>query len=250
MPEERKVYRSPARAAAKARPAQTAAPRPPQPPKKPKRRSAKRRRSMLVLGLCLLCLVVVLVVSVVLVRCTAEPEGPAAPDFGTPADAWQKNELGYYFNTSGQAMPAAVLKGMDVSKFQGEVDWEKAKAAGIDFAIIRCGYGGEWDGQEENWAQDDTYWRRNADECTRLGIPFGTYLYSYATTVEEARSEADHVARLLGLTAPPQEGLDDYTAAPYQLSYPVYYDLEDKYISGVFPAEMAELTEAFFSRPR
>ena len=235
MPEERKVYRSPARAAAKARPAQTAAPRPPQPPKKPKRRSAKRRRSMLVLGLCLLCLVVVLVVSVVLVRCTAEPEGPAAPDFGTPADAWQKNELGYYFNTSGQAMPAAVLKGMDVSKFQGEVDWEKAKAAGIDFAIIRCGYGGEWDGQEENWAQDDTYWRRNADECTRLGIPFGTYLYSYATTVEEARSEADHVARLLGLTAPPQEGLDDY-------------DLEDKYISGVFPAEMAELTEAFFSR--
>lgn len=248
MPEERKVYRSPARAAAKARPAKTAAPRPPQPPKKPKRRSAKRRRSMLVLGLCLLCLVVVLAVSVVLVRCTAEPEGPAAPDFGTPADAWQKNELGYYFNTSGQAMPAAVLKGMDVSKFQGEVDWEKAKAAGIDFAIIRCGYGGEWDGQEENWAQDDTYWRRNADECTRLGIPFGTYLYSYATTVEEARSEADHVARLLGLTAPPQEGLDDYTAAPYQLSYPVYYDLEDKYISGVFPAEMAELTEAFFSR--
>ena len=248
MPEERKVYRSPARAAAKARPAKTAAPRPPQPPKKPKRRSAKRRRSMLVLGLCLLCLVVVLVVSVVLVRCTAEPEGPAAPDFGTPAGAWQKNELGYYFNTSGQAMPAAVLKGMDVSKFQGEVDWEKAKAAGIDFAIIRCGYGGEWDGQEENWAQDDTYWRRNADECTRLGIPFGTYLYSYATTVEEARSEADHVARLLGLTAPPQEGLDDYTAAPYRLSYPVYYDLEDKYISGVFPSEMAEITQAFFDR--
>lgn len=77
----------------------------------------------------------------------------------------------------------------------------------------------------------------------RLGIPFGTYLYSYATTVEEARSEADHVARLLGLTAPPQEGLDDYTASPYRLSYPVYYDLEDKYISGVFPSEMAEITK-------
>ena len=145
-------------------------------------------------------------------------------------------------------MPAAVLKGMDVSKFQGEIDWEKAKAAGIDFAIIRCGFGGEWDGQEENWAQDDPQWRRNADECTRLGIPFGAYLYSYATTVEEARSEADHVARLLGLTAPPQEGLDDYTAAPYRLSYPVYYDLEDKYISGVFPSEMAEITQAFFDR--
>ncbi len=38
------------------------------------------------------------------------------------------------------------------------------------------------------------------------------------------------------------------TAAPYQLSYPVYYDLEDKYISGVFPSEMAEITQAFFDR--
>ena len=55
-------------------------------------------------------------------------------------------------------------------------------------------------------------------------------------------------ARLLGLTAPPQEGLDDYTAAPYRLSYPVYYDLEDKYFSGVFPSEMAEITQAFFDR--
>ena len=250
MPEERKVYRRPARTAAPAPQAGQTAPRPdaPPPPKKKKRPGAKRRRSRLVLGLCLLCLLVVVVVSVVLVRCSAEEKGPAEADFGTPAAAWQKNDLGYYFNTSGRAMPAAVLKGMDVSKFQGEIDWEKAKAAGIDFAIIRCGFGGEWDGQEENWAQDDPQWRRNADECTRLGIPFGAYLYSYATTVEEARSEADHVARLLGLTAPPQEGLDDYTAAPYRLSYPVYYDLEDKYISGVFPSEMAEITQAFFDR--
>ncbi len=103
------------------------------------------------LGLCLLCLLVVVVMSVVLVRCSAEEEGPAEADFGAPAAAWQKNDLGYYFNTSGRAMPAAVLKGMDVSKFQGgEIDWgKKAKAAGIDFAIIRCGFGGEWDGQEK-----------------------------------------------------------------------------------------------------
>lgn len=193
MPEERKVYRRPARTAVPAPQAGQVAPRPdaPPPPKKKKRPGAKRRRSRLVLGLCLLCLLVVVIVSVVLVRCSAEEEGPAEADFGAPAAAWQKNDLGYYFNTSGRAMPAAVLKGMDVSKFQGEIDWEKAKAAGIDFAIIRCGFGGEWDGQEENWAQDDPQWRRNADECTRLGIPFGAYLYSYATTVEEARSEAD-----------------------------------------------------------
>lgn len=81
-----------------------------------------------------------------------------------------------------------------------------------------------------------------------MGIPFGAYLYSYATTEDEARSEADHVARLLGLVAPPQEGLEDYTAAPYRLSYPVYYDLEDKSISGIFPDEMAAITKAFFDR--
>ena len=61
---------------------------------------------------------------------------------------------------------------------------------------------------------DDPQWRRNADECTCLGILFGAYIYSYATTEDEARSEADHVARLLGLGCPlPQEGLEDYTAA-------------------------------------
>ncbi len=48
--------------------------------------------------------------------------------------------------------------------------------------------------------------------------------------------------------APPHEGLDDYTATPYQLSYPVYYDLEDKSITGLYPDEMAHLTEVFFDR--
>ena len=141
MPEERKVYRRPARTAAPAPQAGQTAPRPdaPPPPKKKKRPGAKRRRSRLVLGLCLLCLLVVVIVSVVLVRCSAEEGGPAEADFGTPAAAWQKNDLGYYFNTSGRAMPAAVLKGMDVSKFQGEIDWEKAKAAGITAVVFDRG---------------------------------------------------------------------------------------------------------------
>ena len=262
MPEQRKIRRTPAAAPTPAQPqaGQPAAqerqaqqpqkPRRPaaKPPKKRKPLSKRQRYNRTVLGSCLLCLVAVIIFAVVLVRCTAEEETPATADFGTPAAAWQKNELGYYFNSSGEVIPGAVLKGIDVSKFQGEVDWETAKNAGIDFAIIRCGFGGEWDGAEEGWAQDDPQWRRNADECTRLGIPFGTYLYSYATTEEEACSEADHVARLLGLRAPEQEGLDDYTANPYKLSYPVYYDLEDKSISGVLPSEMYAIIRAFFGR--
>lgn len=101
---------------------------------------------------------------------------------------------------------------IDVSTHQGVIDWEKA-APHIDGAILRCGYG--MDIEE----QDDAQFKRNADECTRLGIPFGVYLYSYADTVEKAKSEAAHVLRLI---------------RGYQLSYPVYLDLEEiKTVPGI-----------------
>ena len=60
---------------------------------------------------------------------------------------------------------------IDVSVHNGVIDWEKVKPY-IEGAIIRCGYGSDME------SQDDKQWKRNADECTRLGIPFGTYLYS------------------------------------------------------------------------
>lgn len=94
---------------------------------------------------------------------------------------------------------------IDVSERQGKIDWEKARYH-IDGAILRCGYGSDYG------EQDDEQFRRNADECTRLGIPFGVYLYSYAKSVEQAKSEAAHVLRLI---------------KPYKLSYPVYLDLEE-----------------------
>ena len=97
-----------------------------------------------------------------------------------------------------------VANGIDVSQHQGIIDWEKVKNH-IDFAIIRCGYGQDIPGQ------DDRMFKRNADECTRLNIPFGVYLYSYAKNETEALSEAKHVLRLI-------EG--------YQMAYPIYLDLE------------------------
>jgi GH25 family lysozyme M1 (1,4-beta-N-acetylmuramidase) len=75
----------------------------------------------------------------------------------------------------------------------------------IDGAILRCGYGGNYEDQ------DDEQFKRNADECTRLGIPFGVYIYSYAKSIQAAQYEADHVLRLI---------------KGYELSYPVYLDLE------------------------
>ena len=80
--------------------------------------------------------------------------------------------------------------GIDVSYAQGKINWPEVKNH-IDFAIIRCGYGDNIE------SQDDVYWKYNADECTRLGIPFGVYIYSYAANDTQSRSEAEHVLRLI-----------------------------------------------------
>lgn len=97
------------------------------------------------------------------------------------------------------------LKIIDVSEHQGKIDWEKVKPQ-INGAIIRCGFG------QDIQSQDDDEFKRNADECTRLCIPFGVYLYSYADNEQEAISEAQHVLRLVH---------------GYELSYPIYYDVEE-----------------------
>ena len=98
----------------------------------------------------------------------------------------------------------ANLRVIDVSEHQGTINWDAVKGH-IDGAILRCGYG------DNIASQDDKQWKRNADECTRLGIPFGVYIYSYATSDAQARSEAEHVLRLV---------------SGYKLSYPIYLDLE------------------------
>lgn len=107
-------------------------------------------------------------------------------------------------------------KGIDVSEFQGKIDWGKVKNSGVEFAILRCGYGMDFSNQ------DDVEYERNANECERLGIPYGVYLMSYANTVEKARSEAKHVLRLI-------EGR--------KISLGVWYDIEDNGTSGAINKE-------------
>ena len=107
-------------------------------------------------------------------------------------------------------------KGIDVSEFQGKIDWEKVKNDGIEFAILRCGYGMDFSNQ------DDVEYERNANECERLGIPYGVYLMSYANTVEKVRSEAEHVLRLI-------EGR--------KISLGVWHDIEDNGTSGAINKE-------------
>ena len=94
---------------------------------------------------------------------------------------------------------------IDVSEHQGELDWKALKPQ-IDGAILRCGYG------DDIASQDDKQWKRNVGQCEKLGIPYGAYLYSYASSDAQAKSEAAHAVRLL-------KGC--------KLSYPVYIDLEE-----------------------
>lgn len=95
---------------------------------------------------------------------------------------------------------------IDVSEHQGVFPWAKVKPH-IDGAIIRCGYG------DNLKSQDDRQWARNVRECERLGIPYGVYIYSYADTMEHAKSEVAHVKRLLKGHKP---------------QYPVYFDTEQQ----------------------
>lgn len=103
------------------------------------------------------------------------------------------------------------MRVIDVSEHNRTINWEAVKAAGIQGAIIRCGYG------MDMTSQDDKQWSRNVSECERLGIPYGVYLYSYADNADKARSEAQHVLRLI---------------KGRKLSFPVYYDLEQAGIEG------------------
>ena len=151
---------------------------------------------------------------------------PLSRAAGAYSNAWNKVN-GMYVNNLGNPIPGAVKKGIDVSQHQSRIDWEKVKASGIDFAVIRCGYG------MDQTNQDDVQWLQNVSECERLNIPYGVYLYSYADTVEKAKSEANHVIRLIKNRT---------------LSYPVYYDLEDNVLSKLSNSKLGQITEAFAGR--
>ncbi|MDO4466303.1 MAG: GH25 family lysozyme [Bacillota bacterium] len=98
------------------------------------------------------------------------------------------------------------LRIMDVSAWQKNIDWDAVKNSGqIDGVILRLGFSTD---------SVDAYFERNISECTRLGIPYGVYLFSYAENAEEALMEAQFVHRIL----------EQVHANP---TYPVYFDIEE-----------------------
>ena len=112
---------------------------------------------------------------------------------------------------SMDALPDGVTaQGIDVSEHQGRIDWDAVKTSGIDFAILRVGFGAPSFG-----GRVDYQFNRNISECERLGIPYGVYVYSYAFDNQQAADEASMVIDCLSGHNP---------------RLPVYYDLEDKTI--------------------
>ncbi|MDE5697977.1 MAG: glycoside hydrolase family 25 protein [Lachnospiraceae bacterium] len=101
----------------------------------------------------------------------------------------------------------AVKLGIDVSKWNGEIDWEIVKAEGVDFAIIRCGYRGSSSG----WLIEDPYFYKNLTGAKKAGIKVGLYFFTQATNLVEAVEEASMVVSLLGDT---------------EIDYPVFIDTE------------------------
>lgn len=117
----------------------------------------------------------------------------------------------------------AQYKGIDVSKHQGKIDWTKVKAAGVQFAMLRAGYG-RYDNQK------DEQFEANYKGATAAGIPVGAYHYSYATTAEQAKQEAEV---FLGWI----KGKN--------LTYPVAFDIEDKKQANLGVSLISDIIRAF-----
>lgn len=149
---------------------------------------------------------------------SAEDVKNAVADANVQLSKFESNDYGAHWGTYNNSKAffdyqnnlfVQQAKGViDVSEWQGDINWAKAKADGVEGVIIRLGYG------EGNNA--DKKAQRNISECKRLGIPFGIYWYSYADTPALAKEEGtDVVAKL-----------KQFGVNPSDLAYPVYYDLE------------------------
>lgn len=126
-----------------------------------------------------------------------------------------------YFNIEKGAK--TMYKGIDVSSHQGAIDWNKVNAAGIQFAILRAGYG-------KVISQKDSCFESNYSGAKAAGIPVGAYWYSYAMTPEEARKEADVFLEVI---------------KGKQFDYPVFYDVEEQNQFNLGKEKVSAIIRAF-----
>ncbi len=117
-------------------------------------------------------------------------------------------------------------RGIDISKYQGTVDFKKVKDTGVEFVIARIGYG-----MYEN--QKDPRFEEYYKDAVDNNMPVGVYLYSYALNVDDAKREADVVLNWL---------------KNRRLNLPVYYDIEDKSQENLGKTTLTNMCIAFCDR--
>lgn len=119
--------------------------------------------------------------------------------------------------------------GIDVSKWQGTINFDKLTASKkIDFMIAKSGE--YWESKKA--FQLDSQFERNYSEAKKRKIPFGTYLYSYATSVEKARTEANELVRYL-----------KKTGKTFEL--PIFFDIEDNTQNSLSKQDKTNICKAF-----
>lgn len=123
--------------------------------------------------------------------------------------------------------PYHILHGIDVSQWQGEINWHEVKESGIDFAMIRAARGKTGTAP----IGMDLNFETNIKEAAKSKIHVGVYFYSYATTVEEIKEEARYLVHIL---------------KDYEITYPVVLDVEEELDQGIDKQELAKMVDAFF----
>ena len=116
------------------------------------------------------------------------------------------------------------MKGIDVSEHQGNIDWTAVKQGNnVQFVIIRAGYGREL-------SQIDTQIEKNYTGCKKHNIPCGAYWYSYATSEEDARKEANVCLKVI---------------SGKKFEFPIYFDMEEKRQFALGKAKCSAIAKAF-----
>lgn len=137
----------------------------------------------------------------------------------TNPNAWKKVN-GVYQMPDGSAIQNVLARGIDVSRWQGEINWSQVAADDVSFVML---------GTRSKGAVDP-YFHRNIQQASAAGVKVGVYIYSLATTVEMAEAEADFVLDLIH---------------DYPVSYPVAFDMEDSTQGNLSKEELAAIADAF-----
>lgn len=115
------------------------------------------------------------------------------------------------------------IKGIDVSEHQGNINWQSVKNGGIQYAILRAGYG-------RAISQKDKQFDNNYKGCKDCGMPCGVYWYSYATTEDVARQEAKVCLEVI---------------KDKQFEYPIYFDVEENSQLSLGKDKVSKIIQAF-----